>query len=1126
MNRVETTEALNAFRKVDFNWAARLQDVWHDTVGDVPELHGEIRREFAEKLESMRDGSGRSPLGWFMIGSGGVGKTHLIGAMRQEAARQKAGFVLVDMTDVRDFWEVVLQGYLDSLQTRYRDGKFQYEILLHRFISRVSREDVAGRNLEVLAKRKTTALADDVGRIVTTLRKTHPREALEHQDVVRALICLNSLDQDVAAAGYAWLQCLEIEDELRSDLGFSNRQRRPSELIHALSWFMSLSGPTVVAFDQLDPIVQQVKHQARNLGGLASEEEGTARSIIEQIGGGFGAMADTTFNTLTVVSCVESTLHLLNEMVLSTYLDRFESPRQLQRPTNPEVYRMLIRERLAPAYRTMSFVPPYETWPFRPEAIDELRNESAREVLKLCEQHRQSCAHAGAVTELFKFERIHSRSPESSKQHQSVNRFASLDEQFLNLRLQVDPDWLLEEKEDDERLAPLYRTAFDCLVREHEQSFPDHVEPVVEQEFSGGKTTKPLHARLRIVDHNEESREDHYCVRALQRRHHASYRTRLKAAMTQSGIDKSLHFRHLLIVRSSQPPGGTQTESLTRSFQQAGGRFHAPSEDELRTLAALKRLAENRDPDFDAWLQQRQPVSKLGLGEVLTFGTRFAHETSPDPALDSTRQIEPVEEPEVAPVPSAPAAETSSAVSQISDMRSAKLDIPPKPVEKPVSPPVPTRSSSIVNDKTELPFGRRMMGLGTLGDSLTLPLPVLAKHTMILGGSGSGKSVTVRRLVEEAALAGIPSIVVDCAQDMCLFDHPWCEPPEGWGEGDSERAERLQRQVEQIVWTPGSLSTGNPLCLRPLPDFRPVKDDPEELNDAVMMACDGLKAIVAAGNSQKARNSFGVLKHSLEYFAKHFPDRGLNEFIEFLFELPSEAELGIGNERKLAQEIASSLKVEQTTNPLLKDGGSPLDPLVLFGDDRTRETVRISVISLVRLKGQNAAHSFLNQLAMGLFSWMKQNPSPPNNRPLRGLLVIDEARDFVPSRISTECKESVMRLAAQARKYRVGVVFATQHPKDIETKIVGNCATHLYGLNNSPASLATLQDLMAQKGGSGDDIPKLKPGQFYIFNADAGHESPIKIQVPMSLSFSPNNPVEESEIMEKAAASHNRMSGF
>ena len=116
-----------------------------------------------------------------------------------------------------------------------------------------------------------------------------------------------------------------------------------------------------------------------------------------------------------------------------------------------------------------------------------------------------------------------------------------------------------------------------------------------------------------------------------------------------------------------------------------------------------------------------------------------------------------------------------------------------------------------------------------------------------------------------------------------------------------------------------------------------------------------------------------------------------------------------------------------------------------------------------------------------------------------------------------------MRLTAQARKYHLGLVFATQHPKDIEAKIVENCATHLYGLGNSPASLAKLQDLMAKKGGSGRDIPKLQAGQFYFHHTDSQHDAPLKIQVPMSLSYSPASPMEESEILHKASASCRRL---
>jgi hypothetical protein len=194
-----------------------------------------------------------------------------------------------------------------------------------------------------------------------------------------------------------------------------------------------------------------------------------------------------------------------------------------------------------------------------------------------------------------------------------------------------------------------------------------------------------------------------------------------------------------------------------------------------------------------------------------------------------------------------------------------------------------------------------------------------------------------------------------------------------------------------------------------------------------------------------------------------------------LKDLPDGAGPGVNKEKALAVEMADALRVQMTTNPLLNTAGTPLDPAVLFGDDRPRSVTRVSVVSLVGLPTLDMQRTFLNQLAMVLFSWIKRYPNPPG-RGLRGLFVVDEARDFLPSQKSSECKESMLRLGAQARKYGLGLVFATQHPKDIEHKLIGNSATHFYGLNNSPASLATLQEQMKLKGGSGDDIARLKVG--------------------------------------------------
>ena len=137
---------IDVIRSVNFDWAMRISDVWSDSAWDTPELHANVRSEFARKLEIMcANKTGGSPLGWIIVGSGGTGKTHLLGSFRREATRRKAAFVLVDMTDVRNFWESVLQGYIDSLQQSFDGEMLQYECVLRNIIERSDRTSPSRR---------------------------------------------------------------------------------------------------------------------------------------------------------------------------------------------------------------------------------------------------------------------------------------------------------------------------------------------------------------------------------------------------------------------------------------------------------------------------------------------------------------------------------------------------------------------------------------------------------------------------------------------------------------------------------------------------------------------------------------------------------------------------------------------------------------------------------------------------------------------------------------------------------------------------------------------------------------------------------------------------------------------
>ena len=199
--------------------------------------------------------------------------------------------------------------------------------------------------------------------------------------------------------GSAWLQGLDIDEALGRELKFQKKNQPPIEIVRSLSWLMSLTGPTVLAFEQLDPIVHQV---ARQTTIENADEQNTARWIIDQIGNGLGALRDTTTRTMAVVSCIEITYEILTREAFSSNLARFHPPIRIGKPGAKEL-ESLVRARLAPAYAKHGFAPPYPTWPFAPAAFAALEDDTPRRVLQLCDDHLHRCIQNGCVAELTSF---------------------------------------------------------------------------------------------------------------------------------------------------------------------------------------------------------------------------------------------------------------------------------------------------------------------------------------------------------------------------------------------------------------------------------------------------------------------------------------------------------------------------------------------------------------------------------------------------------------------------------------------------------------------------------------------------------------------------------------------------
>jgi hypothetical protein len=394
------------------------------------------------------------------------------------------------------------------------------------------------------------------------------------------------------------------------------------------------------------------------------------------------------------------------------------------------------------------------------------------------------------------------------------------------------------------------------------------------------------------------------------------------------------------------------------------------------------------------------------------------------------------------------------------------------------------------------------------GADVTVDLEALRKHTAIFAGSGSGKTVLIRRIVEECALKGVSAIVLDPNNDLARLGDPWPEPPTAWGPGDPRKAALYLAHTDVVIWTPRR-EAGRPLSFRPLPDFRSVLEDPDEFAEAVESAVASIAPRAKLdGRTNKAQLGQAVLRSAVQYYGRR-SGNSLRGLIDLLAAMPKGVS-ELDDAAKIGADLAQTLTAAMVNDPLFGGGGTPIDPSILLTPPRGKRA-RVSIISFVGLPADDQRQSFVNQLQMALFAWIKRHPA--GSRPLGGLLVMDEAQTFAPSGAMTACTQSTLALASQARKYGLGLVFATQAPKGLHNRIPGNAATQFFGLLNSPIQIAAAREMAQAKGGDVPDISLLKSGQFYAAVEGAAF---TKIRTPLCLTYHPKAPLTTEEVIARA----------
>src|SRR6185437_287328 len=210
-------------------------------------------------------------------------------------------------------------------------------------------------------------------------------------DTARALVLLASPDQDDQDVGYYFMTGNEVNLDDRRRWGIHATRSVPRLLITELSRLLALTGPTVIAIDQIDALVDEL---------VGRPGEPVQFQALADMATGLMTLRDRSFRTLTIVSSLPDSWKAIRGYGTNTVADRFRAPRQLQNIPSADIGRRMIEKRFGADYARAGFEPPYPTWPIRPEAFAHAGQYSARGLLKRVEEHVSTCLRDRAVTEL------------------------------------------------------------------------------------------------------------------------------------------------------------------------------------------------------------------------------------------------------------------------------------------------------------------------------------------------------------------------------------------------------------------------------------------------------------------------------------------------------------------------------------------------------------------------------------------------------------------------------------------------------------------------------------------------------------------------------------------------------
>jgi hypothetical protein len=355
----------------------------------------------------------------------------------------------------------------------------------------------------------------------------------------------------------------------------------------------------------------------------------------------------------------------------------------------------------------------------------------------------------------------------------------------------------------------------------------------------------------------------------------------------------------------------------------------------------------------------------------------------------------------------------------------------------------------------------------------------LTTHAVVVGMTGSGKTGLCLSLLEEAAIDGVPALIIDPKGDLgnllLTFPQlkpddfrPWIDASEGtrrgltpdqfaaesakaWKDGlaawdqDASRIKKFREACDVAIYTPGS-QAGLPLTVVRSFAVPPqaVLDNSDAMRERVSGAAAGLLALLGIDADPIRSREHILLTNIFDRAWRDGKNLDLGQLIREI-QSPSFKKVGVldldtffpATERFSLAMTLNNLLASPGFSVWMEGEALDIQRLLWTPDGKPR----LSILSIAHLSDSERMF-FVTIFLHEVLAWMR---SQSGTSSLRCLLYMDEVFGYFPPTANPPSKTPMLTLLKQARAFGLGVVLATQNPVDLDYKGLSNCGTWFLG---------------------------------------------------------------------------------